>query len=138
MTFNPNRTKIVPELLSGKHQAQYHDADLGMWVDLGDAKDTRAEAQALINSRIGEADLPEGYRWAEEMEMDRSDAIVVKRTFDSTGVRYTQDEADLAVPVEPGTCEAYNTVNQGMCNARLSPLGDCPRSHEHGDHLADR
>ena len=43
-------------------------------------------------------DLPPGYRWATEEEMDRPDAIVVPLTADSTGRPYVQDEADLAVP----------------------------------------
>lgn len=55
----------------------------------------------------GEVDLPPGYRWLNERESERygahpedmPDVIVVRRTVDSTGVRYTQDEADLARPV---------------------------------------
>lgn len=47
---------------------------------------------------MSDTDLPAGYRWADEDEMDRPDAIVVRRTVDSTGRHYTQDEADLAVP----------------------------------------
>lgn len=43
-------------------------------------------------------DLPYGYRWALEEDMDRDDAIVVMRTVDASGIPYTQDEADLAVP----------------------------------------
>lgn len=50
-------------------------------------------------------DLPSGYRWATEAEMDRADTIVVPRTADSEGHPYTQGEADLAVPVTvPLTC----------------------------------
>lgn len=52
-------------------------------------------------------DLPEGYRWADESETERYTAgdpvpgtIVVPLTADSNGVLYTQDEADLAVPVK--------------------------------------
>jgi hypothetical protein len=47
-------------------------------------------------------DLPVGYRWAtaEETEANLPYAIVVKRTFDSAGNEYTQDEADVAVPDE--------------------------------------
>lgn len=54
-------------------------------------------------------DLPVGYRWATEDESERyamggesalPDAIVVQRTFDSSGRLYTQNEADLAVPLE--------------------------------------
>lgn len=47
-------------------------------------------------------DLPPGYRWASEMEMNREDAIVIKRTADNTGKPYTQDEADVAVPIKKG------------------------------------
>lgn len=49
-------------------------------------------------------DLPVGYRWASEYETEMHaagklpTAIVVKRTVDSNGVPYTQDEADVAVP----------------------------------------
>lgn len=46
---------------------------------------------------------PAGYRWANEDEMDRPDAIVVPLTVDNTGVPYTEDEADLAVPIEEST-----------------------------------
>lgn len=46
------------------------------------------------------SDLPKGYRWAFEDEMDREDAIVVMRTFDVNGVPYTQDEADVAVLID--------------------------------------
>ncbi len=51
-------------------------------------------------------DLPEGYRWANEEECERwsfgtldMEAIVVPRTVDASGKPYTQDEADLAVPL---------------------------------------
>lgn len=44
------------------------------------------------------SDLPEGYRWANEDELDMTGAILVKRTTDINGVKYTQDEADIAVP----------------------------------------
>lgn len=49
-------------------------------------------------------DLPEGYRWAtgDETEMGGMEipgAMMVTRTFDSTGKRYGHGEADLAVPV---------------------------------------
>lgn len=46
-----------------------------------------------------DSDLPAGYRWAFEDELDRPDAIVVPRTADSTGRPYTQGEADVAVPI---------------------------------------
>lgn len=51
------------------------------------------------------SDLPTGYRWATEAETEAhargmlDAAIVVPRTTDSTGHPYTQDEADLAVPL---------------------------------------
>lgn len=48
-------------------------------------------------------DLPKGYRWANELESELykkiPGAIVVKRTADSNGQPYTQDEADIAVPL---------------------------------------
>lgn len=56
--------------------------------------DVRARVDGR-QSRSGNNDLPAGYRWAREDEMDREDAIVVPRTG-----QYTQGEADLAVPVE--------------------------------------
>jgi len=49
-------------------------------------------------------DLPQGYRWATEDEAELAcmgllpQAIMVKRTHDSQGNRYAQDEADMAVP----------------------------------------
>jgi hypothetical protein len=43
-------------------------------------------------------DLPKGYRWAREHEMDRADAIVVARSVSSNGHIYTQGESDIAVP----------------------------------------
>ncbi|HUG50146.1 MAG TPA: hypothetical protein VLZ78_04030 [Terrimesophilobacter sp.] len=51
---------------------------------------------------ISPAIPPKGYRWAREDEIDRPDAIVVPLTVDESGHPYTQDEADLAVPVEGG------------------------------------
>lgn len=55
-----------------------------------------------------ESDLPAGYRWAtaEETEAGHPDAIMVKRSTDSTGRPYTEDEADVAVPIAstPATC----------------------------------
>lgn len=50
----------------------------------------------------GEDDLPEGYRWATEEEMDAADAIVVQRHVDSSGRLYKQGEADVAVPLTHG------------------------------------
>jgi hypothetical protein len=43
-------------------------------------------------------DLPAGYRWATEDEMDRADAIAVRRTADSAGRPYDNEEFDMAVP----------------------------------------
>jgi hypothetical protein len=43
-------------------------------------------------------DLPKGYRWAREHEMERADAIVVARSVSSNGHIYTQGESDIAVP----------------------------------------
>lgn len=48
-------------------------------------------------------DLPTGYRWAREDELDRDDAVVVRRTADRQGNPYTHDEADLAVPIRHDT-----------------------------------
>jgi hypothetical protein len=59
------------------------------WSDMLDELEARLPAEP-----------PEGYRWAREDETDRPDAVVVMLTFDVTGRRYTQDEADLAVPLE--------------------------------------
>ena len=66
-----------------------------------------------LGSDAAEGDLPEGYRWANEWETEtiaaggKIDHLVVPRTTDSTGVPYTQGEADIAVPIgiltdEPG------------------------------------
>ena len=44
-------------------------------------------------------DLPAGYRWATEDEIDRPDAIVVLRDTDVNGVKYLLGEADVAVPL---------------------------------------
>jgi hypothetical protein len=59
-----------------------------------------------LQDEEGEVDLPPGYRWAtaDETEQDGGrmeipGAMMVTRTFDSFGKRYTQHEADLAVPV---------------------------------------
>ena len=49
---------------------------------------------------MSEIDLPAGYRWATEEEIERPDAIVVPRTVDYNGTSYTHGEADIAVPVE--------------------------------------
>lgn len=51
-------------------------------------------------------DLPKGYRWATAEETERInsgenlDSIVVPLTVDSEGNPYTQDEADIAVPIK--------------------------------------
>ena len=62
------------------------------------------------------SDLPTGYRWADEDETDAiaSDignmrgAILVERTVDSNGYRYTNGEADYAVPC---TCTEHETCD---------------------------
>jgi hypothetical protein len=41
-----SRTKVVPE--GRRFQARYYDADLRLWFDLGDPKDTEEQARALI------------------------------------------------------------------------------------------
>lgn len=61
---------------------------------------------------MSDTDLPSGYRWATEHEMDRPDAIVVQRTVDSTGRPYTEGEADLAVPVD-GDVRVSDTPHNG-------------------------
>lgn len=43
-----SRTKVVPE--GRRFQARYYDADMKLWFDLGDPKDTDAEARALIRA----------------------------------------------------------------------------------------
>lgn len=56
---------------------------------------------------MSDTDLPDDYRWATEAETeaysahpgDYPDMIVVPRTADCNGVPYTQDEADMAVPI---------------------------------------
>lgn len=52
-------------------------------------------------------DLPAGYRWAREDELDRPDAIAVPRTTDHTGNPYTGNEADIAVPMGCRTTQVY-------------------------------
>lgn len=56
---------------------------------------------------MSDVDLPAGYRWATAEETERyakggesalPDAMIVTRTFDSSGRRYEQNEADVAVP----------------------------------------
>lgn len=55
---------------------------------------------------MSDANLPRGYRWANELECEQyaadrdslSGVVVVKLSVDSTGAPYDQDEADLAVP----------------------------------------
>jgi hypothetical protein len=54
----------------------------------------------------GDVDLPAGYRWATEEETEVIGAgvsiehLVVPRTVDSQGRPYTQNEADIAIPIE--------------------------------------
>jgi hypothetical protein len=70
----------------------------GIWRETCDAHDTFT-AEHVPN------DLPAGYRWATERETERHarrpilGMIVVHRTVDNDGVPYTQDEADLALPL---------------------------------------
>lgn len=69
----------------------------------GDWRVALEDAQNLVQDaldRLSATDLPAGYRWATEDEMDREDAIVVPRTIDYNGTPYTDGEADIAVPVE--------------------------------------
>lgn len=55
-------------------------------------------------------DLPKGYRWATEDEVERyaSDRYnypeyrIVSRTTDSSGIPYRENEADIAVPIQKG------------------------------------
>lgn len=90
----------------GKVVVQYYDRDAKVWFDIGDPL-TRREARSRIwRLRDGTYDLPEGYRWADADETERINAgdwpsdgyLVVPRTFSSNGHRYTQGEADIAVP----------------------------------------
>lgn len=55
MAFIPgkSRTKVVPE--GNRFQARYYDADLRLWFDLGDPRETEAEANALIAEFNAEA-----------------------------------------------------------------------------------
>jgi len=73
----------------------------------------------------GANDLPEGYRWATEEETERNEeiigAIVVKRTADSTGRPYTQDEADIAVPLECVRCGAPLAKHPGYVPCDRTP-----------------
>jgi hypothetical protein len=70
------------------------------------------------------SDLPEGYRWATAEECETyakatssvPGAIVVKRTVDSSGHVYTQDESDLAVPIEKCSHCGTPLVNEDCPN----------------------
>lgn len=70
-----------------------------------DAVDEHADEIAKVfEDDEDDVDLPPGYRWAtaDETEMGGTEipgAMMVTRTFDSTGKRYEHGEADLAVPV---------------------------------------
>jgi hypothetical protein len=81
-----------------------HDDGVDLYTQGGDGDEVAIDPRDL-------EDLPVGYRWATEDECERyaragetalPDAITVPRTFDSSGKLYTQDEADLAVPLEVG------------------------------------
>lgn len=89
-----------------------------------DVVDQHADEIAAIfeGEDPGDVDLPEGYRWAtaDETErggMDIPGAMMVTRTFDSTGRRYTEGEADLAVP------EATDLDYEPCCRAYTQRLG---------------
>lgn len=49
MAFVPgeSRTKVVPD--GNRFQARYYDADLRLWFDLGDPRDTVTDASILID-----------------------------------------------------------------------------------------
>lgn len=53
---------------------------------------------------MSDGDLPRGHRWATAEESETWETvpglIVVQRTADTAGNPYTQDEADLAVPLD--------------------------------------
>jgi hypothetical protein len=76
-------------------------------------------------------DLPKGYRWATELETEYFDkidgAIVVSRTEDSNGQPYTQQEADIAVPIRKFADVAGPTVL----------MADYIPSHDETHDLAD-
>lgn len=42
------------DMNGGKWQAQYWDADMRLWFDIGDGKDNKADAQALANGTAPE------------------------------------------------------------------------------------
>lgn len=48
MTYIPgqSKTKVVAE--GNRFQARYYDPAMKLWFDLGDPRDTEAEARALI------------------------------------------------------------------------------------------
>lgn len=79
----------------------------GLWVDpeaTGDDSMWRETCGGLEtwpaeHEPDPDTDLPPGYRWATEDELEAPGAIVVPRSADSNGVTYTQEEADIAVPV---------------------------------------
>jgi hypothetical protein len=69
------------------------------------------------------SDLPEGYRWAREDEVDREDAIVVKLTVSANGNFYTQDEADIAVPLTvDDSLERENKFFQSYTDRGINPF----------------
>lgn len=65
-------------------------------------------------------DLPAGWRWATERETEailggaNLEHRVIPRTVDSTGVPYTHDEADVAVPSGCGGCAGLGS-HRALC-----------------------
>jgi hypothetical protein len=45
-------------------------------------------------------------------------------------------EDEFNTIAELDICEAFNTRRQGMCKRPLTPLGDCPEAHLHGDEFS--
>lgn len=88
----------VPCLWNGARHPERKDDRIYVIRFSADPLDTKSVCHAHLADFSVSFDLPKGYRWAREDETERSDAIVVHLTFDSSGKRYTQDEADLAVP----------------------------------------
>lgn len=52
------KTRVTQDVGSpGKWVAQYFDADMGLWFDLGDPKDTREIAETFLRARLAEGRL---------------------------------------------------------------------------------